>query len=152
MRDNFGKSIRGVVAFRSSLILVRLQIRLLPFSHTDGQSSPGIPTLQHNTSACAVNHSSASGVLITLAVDMDIGSSNSTMAAMMKPYIHFTPGDILYFSNWSPKSTGAMVGACLALFMMAFFERLVVALGRMLDVSDRFEYPTYSRVWRAKIT
>ncbi|GJJ13463.1 hypothetical protein Clacol_007717 [Clathrus columnatus] len=60
-------------------------------------------------------------------------SSNSTMIAMMKPYLHFTPGDFLYFSTIQPRSNGEMVGACLVLFSLAFIERLLAAYGRISE-------------------
>ncbi|KAF8516298.1 Ctr copper transporter [Hysterangium stoloniferum] len=58
--------------------------------------------------------------------------SNMTEMMMMKPYLHFTPGDILYFSTLAPSSTGAMVGTCLVLFMIAILERLFAAYARSL--------------------
>jgi len=64
---------------------------------------------------------------------MDTGTSNSSMIMMMKPYIHFTPGDILFFSTWVPTTPGAFFGACLALFAVALFERFVAAIGRVVE-------------------
>lgn len=67
-------------------------------------------------------------------------SSNSTMMGMMKPYLHFTPGDFLFFSNIQPTSTGAVVAACLVLFSLAFIERLLAAYGRVTEKKWNDEY------------
>ncbi|KAG1801137.1 CTR copper uptake transporter [Suillus variegatus] len=49
----------------------------------------------------------------------------------MLSYLHFTPGDTrlytVWFLGWVPKSSGAMVGTCFALFMLAVIERWIVA-------------------------
>ncbi|KAF6766266.1 Ctr copper transporter family-domain-containing protein [Ephemerocybe angulata] len=75
--------------------------------------------------------------LTALFAQMDMGhdhtsTTSSTSSAIshegMTPYLHFTPGDVLYFSAWTPSSPGAMVGACIGLFMLALFERWFAAL------------------------
>ncbi|KAI0067877.1 hypothetical protein BV25DRAFT_1794431 [Artomyces pyxidatus] len=45
----------------------------------------------------------------------------------MTPYLHFTRGDNLFFKSWAPSSAGAVVGACIGLFVLALLERLVFA-------------------------
>ncbi|OCH96597.1 hypothetical protein OBBRIDRAFT_809092 [Obba rivulosa] len=45
----------------------------------------------------------------------------------MKPYLHFTGGDNLYFKSWLPSSKGAIAGACIALVALAIFERWIAA-------------------------
>lgn len=67
-------------------------------------------------------------------------SSNSTMTMMMKPYLHFTPGDFLFFSTVQPRSIGEMVGACLVLFSLAFLERLLAAYSRISEKRLNEEY------------
>lgn len=69
------------------------------------------------------------------ATDMtsDMSSNSTMMMGMMKPYLHFTPGDFLFFSNVQPTSTGGMAAACIVLFLLAFLERLVAAYGRVTE-------------------
>ncbi|TEB39304.1 hypothetical protein FA13DRAFT_1770243 [Coprinellus micaceus] len=59
--------------------------------------------------------------------DHDTSSTSTSTASsghdMMTPYLHFNGGDYLYFSAWQPNSPGAIVGACVGLFMLALFER-----------------------------
>ncbi|KAF8588574.1 hypothetical protein K439DRAFT_1335048 [Ramaria rubella] len=64
-------------------------------------------------------------------MDMSMPTANSSMVMMMKPYIHFTSGDKLFFSIWSPTSSAAMFGASLSLFAVACFERFMTAFGRV---------------------
>jgi len=52
---------------------------------------------------------------------------------MMIPYLHFTGGDALYFHSWTPKSAGAIAGACIGLALIAILERYVAALRGTLD-------------------
>jgi solute carrier family 31 (copper transporter), member 1 len=47
---------------------------------------------------------------------------------MMKPWLHFTMGDNLFFMGWVPLSSGAVAGACIGLFMLAIIERWVAAM------------------------
>ncbi|KAG1876166.1 CTR copper uptake transporter [Suillus tomentosus] len=51
----------------------------------------------------------------------------------MLSYLHFTPGDTLWFLGWVPKSSGAMVGTCFALFMLAMIERWIVACRGVME-------------------
>lgn len=56
------------------------------------------------------------------------------MGGMMKPWLHFTEGDNLYFMGWVPLSSGAVVGACIGLFMLAIVERWVAAMRCLMQV------------------
>ena len=56
------------------------------------------------------------------------------MGGMMKPWLHFTLGDSLYFESWVPMSAGAVVGACIGLFMLAIIERWVTALRAVMQL------------------
>ncbi|EIN05663.1 hypothetical protein PUNSTDRAFT_106633 [Punctularia strigosozonata HHB-11173 SS5] len=60
-------------------------------------------------------------------MDMSMDGAMSLESGQMLPYLHFTTGDILWFLGWVPKSTGAMVGACIGLFLLAIFERWLAA-------------------------
>lgn len=61
-------------------------------------------------------------------MDMSMDGPMDLAAGQMIPYFHFTPGDILWFQGWVPKSAKAMVGACLALFLFGIFERWLACL------------------------
>lgn len=58
--------------------------------------------------------------------DMSMTDTNSTFA-MMVPYLHFTRGDALWLQKITPKSVGAVAGACVFLFALAVFERMYAA-------------------------
>lgn len=58
----------------------------------------------------------------------------------MLPYLHFTKGDILWLTGWVPSSVGAMVGACIGLFLLAMCERWISALRAVMDVHWRLQY------------
>ncbi|KAG7451721.1 copper transporter, partial [Guyanagaster necrorhizus] len=75
-------------------------------------------------------------VLAHSSSSMDSMSSQgdtSLASGMMVAYLHFTPGDILWFQGWVPKSVGAMVGACIGLFLLALIDRWVAAMRRVMD-------------------
>lgn len=58
---------------------------------------------------------------------MDMGSGSSS-SMTMSSFLHFTPlGDTLWFQGWTPSSPGAMVGACIGLFLLAIFDRWLAA-------------------------
>lgn len=52
---------------------------------------------------------------------------------VMKPYLHFTTGDPLWFAAWTPATSGAVVGACVGLVMLAMFERMLVGVRGVLE-------------------
>ena len=72
-------------------------------------------------------HSSTDGM------DMSMDGSMSLAAGNMTPYLHFTPGDVLWFQGWVPKSPGAMFGACLGLFLLAIVERWIAAMRSLAE-------------------
>ncbi|KAF5329720.1 hypothetical protein D9619_009488 [Psilocybe cf. subviscida] len=58
----------------------------------------------------------------------------------MMSNLHFQPfGDTLWFLGWVPRSTGAMAGACVGLFLLGIFERWVAGVRGGVE-----------RVWRAR--
>lgn len=57
----------------------------------------------------------------------------SLVIGNMLSYLHFTPGDNLWFLGWVPKSSGAMVGTCIALFMLALIERWIAACRGVME-------------------
>lgn len=79
-----------------------------------------------------------SGVLLVPArssdgMDMSMDESMSLASGNMIPYLHFTPGDVLWFQGWVPKSPGAMFGACLGLFLLAIVERWIAAIRSLAE-------------------
>ena len=58
---------------------------------------------------------------------------------MMTPWLHFGDTDYLIFQAWRPSSHGAIVGACIGLFMFCILERCFAAYRRAQELR-----------WRAK--
>ncbi|KIR82409.1 hypothetical protein I305_06790 [Cryptococcus gattii E566] len=60
------------------------------------------------------------------------------MSMSMKMYFHGTiGGDMLWFASWMPSSAGATVGVCIGLFILAIFERYLIAFRRACDAAWR---------------
>ena len=59
---------------------------------------------------------------------MSMDGAMSLTAPNMVPYLHFSPGDTIWFLGWVPMSAGAMVGACIGLFLLAVVERWLAAI------------------------
>lgn len=55
----------------------------------------------------------------------------------MRPYLHFTTGDILWFQGWVPQSAGAMIGACIGLFLLALVDRWIAACRTLMETHWR---------------
>lgn len=60
-------------------------------------------------------------------MDMSMDDAMNLASGNMLSYLHFTPGDILWFQGWVPASAGAMVGTCIGLFLLAMVERWIAA-------------------------
>jgi hypothetical protein len=73
----------------------------------------------------------------TNGMNMSMDGAMSLSAGNMLPYLHFTPGDNLWLLGWVPKSTGAMVGACIGLFFLALVERWIAACRAIMEVHWR---------------
>ncbi|KIM37683.1 hypothetical protein M413DRAFT_20193 [Hebeloma cylindrosporum] len=61
-------------------------------------------------------------------MDMSMDGSMSLASGTMKPYLHFTPGDVIWFLGWVPQSRGAMAGASIGLFLLALVDRWLAAI------------------------
>lgn len=70
---------------------------------------------------------------LALAQHVHGGSSDGTGGVAMIPYLHFTPGDALFFKDWAPSSSGAVGGACVGLFVLAILQRCVSAMRGVMD-------------------
>ncbi|KAG1738010.1 CTR copper uptake transporter [Suillus lakei] len=85
-------------------------------------------------------------------MDMSMDDGMSLAVGNMLSYLHFTPGDnrglylirhirralltgwnTVWFLGWVPKSSGAMVGTCIALFMLALIERWIAACRGVME-------------------
>ncbi|KAI0640858.1 CTR copper uptake transporter [Trametes meyenii] len=87
-------------------------------------------------------------------MDMSMDGSMDLAAGQMLTYLHFTPGDIVLFYGWVPSSKGAMVGACIGLFLFALIERWIGACRSVMEAhwrtraqivqADRINLPTGS--------
>ncbi|KLO18684.1 hypothetical protein SCHPADRAFT_819296 [Schizopora paradoxa] len=70
-------------------------------------------------------------------MDMSMDGPMALAEGQMLPYLHFTTGDNLFFLGWVPKSTGAMIGACIALFLLAIIERWIAACRSLMEAHWR---------------
>lgn len=70
---------------------------------------------------------------LALAQHVHGASEDGTGGVTMIPYVHFTPGDALFFKDWVPKSSGAVGGACVGLFVLAILQRCVTAMRGVMD-------------------
>ncbi|KDQ23588.1 family copper transporter [Pleurotus ostreatus PC15] len=61
-------------------------------------------------------------------MDMSMDGPMNLASGSMIPYVHFTPGDVLLFLGWVPKSNGAMVGTCIGLFLLGILTRWFAAI------------------------
>ena len=73
-------------------------------------------------------------------MDMSMDDSMSLASGTMKPYLHFSPGDIFWFLGWVPKSRGAMVGASMGLFLLALVDRWLAAIRASAESHWRRRY------------
>ncbi|KAI6114651.1 CTR copper uptake transporter [Pisolithus thermaeus] len=67
-------------------------------------------------------------------MNMTMDGSMELAAGQMLPYLHFTLGDTLWFLGWVPQSRGAMLGACIGLFLLALLERWLAACKAVIEV------------------
>ena len=66
-------------------------------------------------------------------MDMSMDGAMSLASGSMVPYLHFMPGDILWFYGWVPTSNGAMAGACIGLFLFALVDRWISAMRSVME-------------------
>ncbi|KAG9050271.1 hypothetical protein FS837_006712 [Tulasnella sp. UAMH 9824] len=64
---------------------------------------------------------------------MDMGDGSSSTGMVM--YLHFNDplADTLWFKGWTPGSEGALVGACIGLFLLALVERLLAGMRGVME-------------------
>ena len=66
-------------------------------------------------------------------MDMNMDHGMSMSMGNMVSYLHFTPGDNLWFLGWASRNAGAMVGTCIGLFMLALAERWLTAMRAVME-------------------
>ncbi|PFH46222.1 hypothetical protein AMATHDRAFT_115099, partial [Amanita thiersii Skay4041] len=67
-------------------------------------------------------------------MDMSMDGAMELTPSNMVPYLHLTPfGDTLWFQGWVPTGAGAVIGACIALFLLGIFERWLAASRAMAE-------------------
>ncbi|THH04360.1 hypothetical protein EW145_g5575 [Phellinidium pouzarii] len=66
-------------------------------------------------------------------MDMSMDGAMPLAAGSMLTYLHFTPGDVLWFQGWVPNSAGAMVGTCIGLFLLAVISRWIAACRGLME-------------------
>ncbi|KAH7882638.1 Ctr copper transporter family-domain-containing protein [Phlebopus sp. FC_14] len=76
------------------------------------------------------------GMDMSMDVPMNLAMGN------MLPYLHFTPGDTLWFLGWVPHTKGAMVGACIGIFLFAILERWISACRSLMELHWSTRYPS----------
>ncbi|PCH42802.1 copper transporter [Wolfiporia cocos MD-104 SS10] len=67
-------------------------------------------------------------------MDMSTDDAMPLAQGEMLSYLHFTPGDILWFQGWVPKSSGAMVGTCIGLLLLGMLERWITAASAVMQM------------------
>ncbi|KAI9430453.1 CTR copper uptake transporter [Lactarius indigo] len=70
-------------------------------------------------------------------MDMNMDQGMSMSMGNMVMYLHFTPGDNLWFLGWAPRTAGAMFGTCIGLFMLAIAERWLSAMRAVMEMHWR---------------
>ncbi|KAH7920822.1 CTR copper uptake transporter [Leucogyrophana mollusca] len=70
----------------------------------------------------------------TNGMDMSMDGPMDLATGNMVNYLHFTPGDNLWFLGWVPRSAGAMVGACIGIFLLALIERWIAACRAVMEL------------------
>ncbi|KAI0085508.1 CTR copper uptake transporter [Irpex rosettiformis] len=65
-------------------------------------------------------------------MDMSMDGAMDLAVGQMLPYLHFTPGDMLWFLGWVPSSAGTMVGTCIGLFLLGIVERWIAACAAVM--------------------
>jgi len=68
-------------------------------------------------------------------MNMDQGLSMNVGNMIM--YLHFKPGDNLWFLGWAPNSAGAMVGSCIGILMLSIAERWLAAMRGVMEAHWR---------------
>ncbi|KAI0691595.1 CTR copper uptake transporter [Earliella scabrosa] len=78
-------------------------------------------------SSTALAHDHGNGMDMSMDGPMDLAAGSMTM------WLHFTPGDVLLFYGWVPRSVGAMVGTCIGLFLLGIVDRWIAASRAVME-------------------
>jgi hypothetical protein len=61
----------------------------------------------------------------------------------MTPFLHFTPGDVLWFPGWQPLTARAMLGTCIGLFLFGLVERWIATSRAIIELHWDKRYSFY---------
>ncbi|KAG6812829.1 hypothetical protein H0H92_016098 [Tricholoma furcatifolium] len=88
---------------------------------------------------------------LVLAADNGFDSSMdmpmSLASGSMLTYLHFTPGDVLWFDGWVPGRGCTLFAACVGLFLLGLAERWATALRAGLDLALVKNLPMISQTY-----
>lgn len=70
-------------------------------------------------------------------MDMSMDGAMNLSTSAMRAYLHFSPGDTLWFMGWVPLTAGATFGACIGLFVLALVDRWLAAIRATAERSWR---------------
>ncbi|KAG2355872.1 hypothetical protein BDR07DRAFT_1424988 [Suillus spraguei] len=75
------------------------------------------------------------GCLAYNGMDMSMDDGISLAVGNMLSYLHFTPGDTLWFLGWVPKSSGAMrwIAACREVMEFHWGQQAIIVASETLD-------------------
>ena len=66
-------------------------------------------------------------------MDMNMDQGMAMNVGNMIMYLHFKPGDNLWFLGWAPSSASAMFGTCIGLLMLSIAERWLAAMRGVME-------------------
>lgn len=61
------------------------------------------------------------------------GMGGDTGGGTMTMYLHFTPGDSILFGPWIPKTSRAVFGTCVGVFLLAMVDRWFSAMAAVMN-------------------
>jgi len=109
-----------------------------PLIITATHPSPQLPTMRLILGQCFLLTSLIVGAVAhDNGMDMNMDHGTAMNSGNMIMYLHFAPGDNLWFIGWAPGTTGAMVGTCIALFMLSIAERWLAAMRGVMEAHWR---------------
>lgn len=95
----------------------------------------------HFVTACAAAFTLAAVVVhADNGMDMAMDGAMNLSSSAMRAYLHFSPGDTLWFLGWVPQTGGATAGACIGLFLLALVDRWLAAIRATADSAWRERY------------
>lgn len=119
-----------LLVFSDGILSCRFAKLIIPSGHVNFTLMAAVIALSHSTPVYADSNG----------MDMSMDGAMDLASGAMKPYLHFTLGDRLWFQGWVPQNAGAMVGACIGLFLLAIVERWIGACRSLMEAHWRKKY------------